>query len=179
MATGRGCVRCCCQVPLSGLLGEVDAKSFLPAANRYLICQGWRDRFASCIHARVDLVSGAFDLGAAGHPSAAIFHAATGEWELLTGASGLLLGLFELSDADFARTSGCLEPGDALILYSDGVVEERHGDIAHGTEAMLAQARQLIAEDPQVAARRLCAASVARGGDDDRSVIVIARRAVA
>lgn len=164
---------------LSGLLGEVDAESFLPAANRYLIRQGWRDGFASCIHVRLDLVSGEFHLGAAGHPSAALFHASTGEWELLTGASGLLLGLFELSAEDYGRTGGRLEPGDALILYSDGVVEGRHGDLGQGTDAMLAQEYQMIAQDPQGAARRICSASFARGGDDDRSVIVLARRAVA
>ncbi|GAA4568614.1 hypothetical protein GCM10023193_50480 [Planotetraspora kaengkrachanensis] len=55
----------------------------------------------------------------AGHPSALI-HRADGTVESLR-TSGTLLGMFE--DADLGQVRFSLRPGDALVLYSDGVTE--------------------------------------------------------
>lgn len=160
---------------LSGLLGETAPEDFLPAANRYLIRQGWRDGFASAVHVSLDVDSGDFCLGTAGHPAAAHYRAAAGRWEMVTGAAGLLLGVFEQGTGDYVRAPGRLEPGDVLLLYTDGVVEGPHGDVAAGTRRLLRLADDVVGEGLDGAARRLCAASLRAGGDDDRSVVAIWR----
>lgn len=160
---------------LSGLLGETQPENFLPAANRYLIRQGWRDGFASAVHLSFDVRTGVFCVGAAGHPSAAHYHAGTRRWEMVTGATGLLLGLFEQGCDDFQRVGGTLEPGDVLVLYSDGVVEGRDGDLTAGTQRMLAMTQSAINVGLTGSAHRICAASAELGGDDDRSAVVIWR----
>ena len=115
---------------LAGLLGETRPEDFLPGANRYLIRQGWRDGFASAIHVSINVEDGQYCVGTAGHPSAAHYHAGTRRWEMITGAAGLLLGLFDQGPQDYARAGGVLEPGDVLLLYTDGVVEgDVEGDI--------------------------------------------------
>lgn len=160
---------------LAGLLGETRPEDFLPGANRYLIRQGWRDGFASAIHVSIDVENGEYCVGTAGHPSAAHYHAATGQWEMITGAAGLLLGLFEQGPEDYARAGGTLEPGDVLLLYTDGVVEGADGDLAAGTQQMLRLARKAFSDGLDGCAKRICEASARAGGEDDRSVVVIWR----
>ena len=160
---------------MSGLLGETDPAGFLPAANRYLIRQGWRDGFASAIHIALDLRTGSYSIGTAGHPSAAHYHADSRRWEMVTGAEGLLLGLFEQGRDDFSRAAGMLAPGDVVVLYSDGVVEGPGGDITAGTQRLLAMTQSAISEGLTGGAHRICTTSAALGGDDDRSVVVIWR----
>lgn len=160
---------------LSGLLGERQPGDFLPAANRYLIRQGWRDGFASAIHLSLDVRTGGFCIGTAGHPSAAHYHAGTRRWEMVTGASGLLLGLFEQPRDAFSRAVGVLEPGDVIVLYTDGVVEGPDGDLTAGTQRLLAMTQSAINEGLTGSAHRICATSENLGGDDDRSVVVIWR----
>lgn len=160
---------------LSGLLGETAPENFLPAANRYLIRQGWRDGFASALHVSMNVETGRYCLGTAGHPTAAQFHAGSRRWEMVGGASGLLLGLFEQEPEDYVRAEGVLEPGDVLVLYTDGVVEGPGGDLAAGTHQMLAMAQAAIGAGLEGSARRICTASARTGGDDDRSVVVLWR----
>lgn len=164
---------------LSGLLGECGPEQFLPAANRYVVRQGWRDGFASSVHVSLNLADGRYCLGSAGHPTAAHFRAATGEWEMIAGTYGLLLGVFEQEESDYRRACGQLAPGDAIILYTDGVVEGPRGDLVAGTHQMLASAQTtMLSEDIFGAAERICARSAQLGGDDDRSAVVIWRTGV-
>lgn len=160
---------------LSGLLAEMEPAQFLPAANRYLIRQGWRDGFASAIHLCLEMETGAFCLGTAGHPAAVHYHARHRRWEILSGAHGLLLGLFDQGECDYDRVDGVLEPGDALVLYSDGVIEGPGGDLVAGTHQMLASAQSAMAHGLCGAAERICGASAELGGADDRSAVVIWR----
>ena len=94
---------------------------------------------------------------------------------MITGAAGLLLGLFDQGPQDYARAGGVLEPGDVLLLYTDGVVEGPDGDLAAGTQQMLGLAQRAISAGPEGAAQRICEASARTGGQDDRSVVVIWR----
>lgn len=162
---------------LSGLLGEKEPEEFLPAANRYLIRQGWRDGFASAVHVSINLATGEFCTGTAGHPAAAQYHAAHRRWDMLSGAQGLLLGLFAQEQDDYTRVGGVLEPGDALVLYSDGVIEGPGGDLVAGTHQMLASAQSAMADQMEGAAQRICMSSASLGGADDRSAVVIWRDA--
>ena len=126
---------------LSGILGSVGAFSFLSAANSFLIRQRWGEGFATAAHLDLDLETGSYSVGLAGHPAPAHYHAGTATWEMV-GTQGPLLGVMDR--VFFPRASGRLLPGDALLLYTDGVVESRQYDLDDGIDRMLGVASQVM-----------------------------------
>ena len=52
-----------------------------------------------------------------------------------------------VDDAAFDDTTLRLEPGDALLLYTDGVIEGRHGSDLYGDARLIATARR-VGPDP-------------------------------
>ncbi len=157
---------------LGGLLGATDPADLLGAANTYLIRQRWGEGFASAIHVALELDSGRFSLGSAGHPPAVKFSAGSGRWQILDAENGPLLGI--QNDATFPRSSGQLQRGDALLLYTDGVVETRTRDLSVGIDRMLGAAERLVSRGFTGGASRICAAPLA-GETDDRAVVLIWR----
>lgn len=157
---------------LGGLLGAVPPASFLPAANEFLVEQSWDEGFATAVQLTVDLHSGAFELRSAGHPPAAHFRASAGRWVVATDATGPVLGL--VPGADFEPLTGRLGAGDAILLYTDGLVERSKRDISQGIDRLLGQAERLVSTGFHGAARSL----VSRVGatDDDCALVLIHRR---
>jgi hypothetical protein len=157
-----------------GLLGALPPAGFLPAANDYLLRQDWAEGFATAVHLSVELDTGRFELRTAGHPPAGLRHASSRGWSRLP-SEGPFLGL--VPDADFTSAGGVLEPGDAVLLYTDGMVEEPRLDIDVGIDRLLAEAERLLGPE-RVAPERVADALVARLGsrDDDRAVLVVGRR---
>jgi hypothetical protein len=159
----------------AALLESVPREEFLPAANRYVLRHGGEDGLATAVHASVDLAAGTYAVASAGHPPAAHFHAGSGRWELLEGDGGPLLGV--LPDAGYGQCRGTLAPGDALLLYTDGMVENRRLDVVRGIDRLIGVADPVLARG-QAGGAALIAASAARGSHvegDDRAVVVIRR----
>jgi len=157
---------------VGGLLGELEPERFLKAANSYLLRQRWGEGFATAIHVSLDLVTGDFTIGRAGHPAGVQFAAGSGRWSLLDTSGGPLLGVID--GASFPRSTGRLQRGDALVLYTDGVIETRHRDLTNGLDRMLGTAERLVPHGFAGGAARLCA--TAGGGEtDDRAVVMIWR----
>jgi hypothetical protein len=154
------------------LLGAMDPADFLPAANAYLLRQDWSEGFATAIHVALDLDTGTFSVGGAGHPPAVKFWAGAGRWQVLDAENGPLLGV--LDREVFPRTHGALDRGDALLLYTDGVIETRTRDLTVGTDRMLGAAERLVSHGFTGGAARICAAALA-GETDDRAVVLIWR----
>jgi len=156
-----------------GLIGAVEPDRFLPAANDYLLRQGWEEGFATAIHLLVDLASGAYEVRTAGHPPALRYAAGGDEWSTVP-TEGPVLGLIE--DPPYDADHGVLRPGDALVLYTDGMVEEPRRDIEVGTQRLIVAADGQLRTRVEGAAERL----VARVGskDDDRCVVIVSRRDV-
>ncbi len=157
---------------LGGLLGEQTPDRFLPAANNYLLRQDWDEGFATAVHVSIDLSSGDYSIGSAGHPPAVHFNNGSGRWELLGEAAGPLLGV--IAGASYLRSRGRLGRGDALVLYTDGVVESRARDLDVGVDRMLGAAERLVRGGFVGGAKRLCASARA-GETDDRAVVMIWR----
>lgn len=157
---------------LGGLLGAMDPADFLGAANSYLLRQEWGEGFATAIHVALELDTGRFCVGGAGHPPAVKFSAGSGRWQILDAENGPLLGFLE--DPAFPRWHGSLSRGDALLLCTDGVVETRTRDLQVGIDRMLGAAERLVATGFSGGASRICAASLA-GETDDRAVVLIWR----
>ena len=154
------------------LLGAMDPVELLGAANSYLLRQDWNDGFATAIHVALDLGTGRFTVGGAGHPPAVKYWAGSGHWQVVDAANGPLLGVVQ--EAVFPRSSGQLLPGDALLLYTDGVIETRFRDLTVGTDRMLGAAERLVPDGFTGGASRICAAALA-GRSDDRAVVLIWR----
>jgi hypothetical protein len=156
---------------LGGLLGAMTPADFLPAANAYLVRQEWEEGFATAAHLTLDLRTGAFSVESAGHPPAAHFDAGSGRWSLLETA-GPALGL--LPDASYDADQGELRPGDALLLYTDGLVEVPGRDLAVGIDKLLGAAEHLVARGFD-GGGELLVTQVAGGASDDRGLVLLWR----
>jgi Stage II sporulation protein E (SpoIIE) len=154
------------------LLGAMDPDRLLGAANSYLLRQDWNDGFATAIHLALELDTGRFSVGGAGHPPAVKFWAGSGRWQVLDAVNGPLLGV--LPSPAFPRSCGQLLRGDALLLYTDGVIETRVRDLTVGIDRMLGEAERLVPEGFTGGATRICSAALA-GRSDDRAVVLIWR----
>lgn len=156
---------------LGGLLGATSTREFLPAANDYLFRQNWDEGFATAAHLSLDLDTGAYVLESAGHPPAAHYDAGSGRWSLLESV-GPALGL--IPAASYAADTGVLRPGDALVLYTDGLVEVPGRDLGVGIDKLLGAAEHLVARGFGGGAAHLVD-QVAAGGGDDRGLVLIWR----
>jgi hypothetical protein len=156
---------------LGGLMGALDPADFLGAANSYLLRQKWGEGFATAIHVALELDTGQFCLGSAGHPPAVKFAAGSGRWQVLDAETGPLLGVVD--DAEFPRVNGQLRRGDALLFCTDGVIETRTRDLDVGIDRMLGAAERLVPHGFSGGAERICAAPF--GVTDDRGVVLIWR----
>jgi hypothetical protein len=156
---------------LGGLLGSLGSEDFLPAANRYLDRQDWDEGFATAVHLVLDLQDGSYSVESAGHPPVAHFDAGSGRWTLLT-AEGLALGL--VPDVTYVPQVGRLDRGDALLLYTDGLVEVPGRDLAVGIDKLLGEAERLVPHGFTGGAD-LLVRRVAGSGSDDRGLVLLWR----
>lgn len=102
--------------------------------------QATKGNFATMVIAVVDPETRTLTYAHAGHPPALLRRHSTGEVIELTGARGPLLG--PLSRTLYPEARITVETGDVLVLYTDGLVEARSGDI----DAGIADVAQLVAE---------------------------------
>lgn len=154
----------------SALLGVAPVSGYLPALNTHLAHQQWEDGFATGVHLRLDGASGVIDLGSAGHPAAIVCR--KGGATSLVGAPGMALGVLpDLGPDAFGRTQIALEPGDACVLFTDGVVESAGTDLADGVRAL---ARR-VAAGGALPAAALARVLVSPLSDDDQTVVVLRR----
>jgi hypothetical protein len=155
-----------------GLLGALAPERFLPAANRYLLRQHWPEGFATAVHLSLDLPSGRFRVASAGHPPAAQLHSGSGRWVLLEGGQGPLLGV--VTEPGFPAQAGVLNRGDALLLYTDGLVESPALDVGRGIDRLVGQAEIHLARGFAGGAARIVEGT--RSGEgDDRALVLIWR----
>lgn len=158
---------------LGGLIGSLPPVGLFTAANDFLLRQRWDEGFATAVHVVVDLESGDYSIVSAGHPPAMIWSAAQKQWTV-DHARGVALGV--TSRPDFHTTSGRLNPGDAVMFYTDGVVESKSRDLMSGVEWMRETAREAVSHGFVGAPRRILAKVDA--GDDDRAVLILRRVSV-
>ncbi|MRK03233.1 SpoIIE family protein phosphatase [Aeromicrobium sp. S22] len=159
---------------LGGLIGALPPLGLFAAGNDFLLRQHWDEGFATAVHVSVDLATGDYSITNAGHPPALRWNAASGDWEI-DGARGTALGITQRPDLH--QTVGRLETGDALMFYTDGVVETRTQDFTTGIEWLRDAARTVVASGFDQAARRII--KLVSSGDDDRAVLILSRPGVA
>ncbi|WP_229055129.1 PP2C family protein-serine/threonine phosphatase [Aeromicrobium sp. Leaf350] len=157
---------------LGGLIGALPPIGLFAAANDFLLRQHWDEGFATAVHVLVDLETGEYSILNAGHPPAMRWDAVTGEW-VIDGARGLALGIAERPE--FHQTTGRLDLGDALMFYTDGVVESRTRDLGAGIEWLRETAGTIAGSGLESAPKRIL--SLVTEGGDDRAVLILDRRA--
>lgn len=91
----------------------------ISAVNRYLADNIPANRFVTLFYAELDPESGALSFLNAGHNPPLIVHAAGTVEQLASG--GLPLGI--KPDVEYREGRTQLQPGDVLVIYSDGVTE--------------------------------------------------------
>jgi hypothetical protein len=159
-----------------GVLGSVPREQFLPACNAYLRRGKAAEGFVTAVHLAIDLASGEFTLSSAGHPPAVRFDGNTGQWRV-SGARGIVLGVVpDLTGVPDIPEKGVLHRGDAIMLYTDGLVEAPRRDIDEGIERLLGEADRLVVAGFRTGAPELVSTmqrTVASG--DDCALVLIWR----
>jgi hypothetical protein len=155
---------------MGGLVTALEPDKFLPATNAYLLNHPWQDGFATAVHLSVDLESGLFRVWTAGHPPALHWRAGAGRWTPLD-SEGPMLGL--IPEADFHEAGGVLRSGDALMLYTDGMVETRTTDIGIGIDRLIGQADRRLRGNFGGGAKTLVDSAGNRA--DDRALLMVWR----
>ncbi len=171
-------------VALSALFARLDALADAvetPAALLTIVndqlTQGEFNCFtmATAVVAFVDPANGRFTLSSAAHPRALI-RRADGNMEMLV-KSGLPLGV--RFGGEYPLEEGQLEPGDLLVLYSDGVSEAiGKGAVPFGVEGLWRSLGRDFSSAEEAAAAVSCEVVDFSGGEsliDDRTVVVVRR----
>lgn len=134
------------------------------------------DRFATCIYAEADLTTGVVQLVRAGHVDPLV-RDADGGCRRVPSDGGLPLGLSaEFGRLEYPVSTVELDPGQTMVLFTDGLVELPGADLDEGTQRLTA----LVTNGPQdldQLADRLCASVDERGGEDDVALLLLRRKA--
>ncbi|MFB9891153.1 PP2C family protein-serine/threonine phosphatase [Planobispora takensis] len=152
-----------------GLLGSVS--DFLPVCNAYLHRQREAEGFVTAVHVRLNLATGEYVITSAGHPPVVKFEAGTGTWRV-SPAKGVVLGV--VPDLHCEPDQGVLRKGEALMLYTDGLIEQPGRDIDAGLDRLLGEAERLLPSGFSAGARNLVN-SMSAGHNDDCALILIWR----
>ncbi len=153
-----------------GLLGSVPPEEFLRACNAYLRRGPAPEGFVTAVHLALDLATGEYLVGSAGHPPAGHFDASTGTWRV-TRARGIVLGV--VPDPRCVPERGTLRRGDALLLYTDGLVEVPGRDIDVGTDRLLGEANRLVTTGFRRGAEDLVRAMMTGTGSTDDCALAL------
>ncbi|MFF9068227.1 SpoIIE family protein phosphatase [Streptomyces sp. NPDC014891] len=143
-------------------------------------------RFATCLYLEVDLESGTVDIARAGHPDPAV-RMNDGTVLLRPTAGGLPLGIDP--DTDYPTTRLTLEPGETLMICTDGLLETGGHDLDSGWERVRGLLESHDGEDLEALADTLVEAVHGPGShhttgpladrrEDDIAVLLLSRRPV-
>ncbi|MGX7758760.1 ATP-binding SpoIIE family protein phosphatase [Streptomyces angustmyceticus] len=106
------------------------ASRFLAGINETeLRGHGEDQRFATCLYIEVDPATGLLDIARAGHPDPAI-RLGDGTLLIRQTAGGLPLGI--VPDTDYPTTRLVLEPGETMMVCTDGLIETGGHDLETG-----------------------------------------------
>ncbi|MEU2295317.1 SpoIIE family protein phosphatase [Streptomyces bacillaris] len=134
------------------------------------------DRFATCTYAEVDLTTGVVQVVRAGHVDPLV-RDVDGSCRRMPAEGGLPLGLSaEFGRLEYPVSTAELDPGQTMILFTDGLVELPGSDLDEGMQLLTT----LVSNGPQnlqKLADDLCDAVDVRGGQDDVALLLLRRRA--
>ncbi|MFF4172031.1 SpoIIE family protein phosphatase [Streptomyces sp. NPDC001744] len=141
-------------------------------------------RFATCLYLEVDLETGAVEIARAGHPEPAV-RMNDGTVLLKPTAGGLPLGI--VPDTDYPTTRVTLDPGEILMVCTDGLLETGGHDLDSGWERVRKILESHDGEDLETLADTLVEAVHGPGShhttgpladrrEDDIALLLLSRR---
>lgn len=113
---------------------DLASNECMETVNNILCGESVGSMFVTVFYGIYDLESGQIDYTNAGHNPPYILHA-DGSVEMLQNDGNLVLGVME--NMKFKRSSLQLNPGDALVMYTDGVTEAENKEHAQFGESRL------------------------------------------
>jgi PAS domain S-box-containing protein len=149
-------------------------RSVLAALNEAILREELDYRFCTALYASLTPLERGVTacIATGGHPLPLVLRR-DGRVEKL-GSPGTLLGI--LAEPQLSEAETVLEPGDALVLYTDGVIEASPGDDAFGPERFADFVSTLAGRDAPAIAERIEEAVLdLQSGDlrDDVAVLVV------
>jgi PAS domain S-box-containing protein len=160
---------------------RIDPGEILTRANRVLSEDVEGEHYVTIIFVRLDPRTGELVHASAGHPAAVVIRA-SGETKAQLRRTSGPLG-FPMRQPPTSAAPMRLEPGDVLLLYTDGILEARRGpdhpDAGEefGIQRVLATLREHVNEPAADIVRSLCQAAmdfVAPGTiEDDLTLLVV------
>ncbi|MFE5136410.1 SpoIIE family protein phosphatase [Streptomyces fagopyri] len=133
------------------------------------------ERFATCLYAEADLSTGVVQLVRAGHIDPLV-RQTDGTCRRLSLEGGLPLGLSALfGRLEYPVETVELDPGQTLMLCTDGLVEQPGADLDDGMHTLMELIRS-GPEDVHDLADRLIDVAEERGGEDDVALLLLRRR---
>ncbi len=127
-----------------------DPEAVLARVNDALVAENTANMFVTLICGVLDTASGRLSLASGGH-TRPVLVPASGEPGFLEGDVGTVVGV--VPGLSFQRHDLRLEPGDALVLYTDGVTEAHDPDSRlFGEERLLEHLRSRPRDDPRALA---------------------------
>ncbi|MFI7318015.1 SpoIIE family protein phosphatase [Streptomyces venezuelae] len=114
-------------------------------------------RFATCLYVEADPATGVLEMARAGHPEPAI-RMSDGTVLLRPAAGGLPLGIDP--DADYPTTRLVLEPGETMLICTDGLIETGGHDLDTGWSRIRATLEEYAGEGEPDALEQLADALV-------------------
>jgi sigma-B regulation protein RsbU (phosphoserine phosphatase) len=164
-----------------------DQSALIRQLSDNLLKKAERAQFATAFLASFYSESGELLFTNAGHPPPLWYRTATREWSFLYESTPLSkevvdLPLGMISGTSYSQTAVQLEPGDLLLLYTDGISESYDDSGSQlGLERLLSLARSLPVESAASAGKALLAAVGRFRGAipaaDDVTVVALQRRA--
>lgn len=137
-------------------------------------------RFATAIIATYWAPTGDLDLTNAGHPPPLLFRASTRSWEVLRPAASAQgdIPLGVLDETTYTRMRVKLEPGDAVLLYTDALFEAKRADGALlGIDGLRILVSSVASNPGELSARAILRAvrdyTGGHGPDDDATILLI------
>jgi sigma-B regulation protein RsbU (phosphoserine phosphatase) len=151
-----------------------EPSDFLQSANDVIVDEIAPGKFITMIYVVIDATSGEVAVAGAGHPAPRLVDAAGGVTSL--DAAGLVLGVERAQVYDEVKAT--LGVGDAIVLYTDGVLEARRDGELYGPERLDRLLAERSSLEPAQLARAVlddCRAFALGELADDCAVVVVRR----
>jgi PAS domain S-box-containing protein len=172
---GRGVRAAAVMGQLRNALRAFASEGYEPAAmierlNRFLFENGPTDMATLCL-AAIDATSGHVVAVSAGHPPTLVWRN-DGDATWLPGVSGPPVGADQR--AHYRALEMDLAPGDALVMYTDGLIERRGESLDRGLERLQDAVQRLrVDESLSEACDELSTALLDDGADDDVAILAV------
>ncbi len=155
-------------------LAGLPAEEILRHTNQVLLSET-HDQFVSALMIMLDPATGHCLLASAGHPAPALLSADGSRF--VEPGYGPLLGVFE---SGYSVREFMLEPGETLLLYTDGLIEARRGHEQFGETRLLEALRGAHGPDARSIVDHMRDVALAFAGTlrDDLEIMAVRRERV-